>query len=74
MHQQVEVVGLGDLAEGVAGGGTDQRIQACPALVFAVRVGDLLREGLIGVLPALILSLFGTQFGAELLADAELVL
>ena len=65
---------MGNIAESVAGGRTDQRVQACPTLVLAVRVGDLLREGLVGVLPALILGLFGSQLGAALFADAELVL
>ncbi|MNZ88378.1 hypothetical protein D3C78_1072680 [compost metagenome] len=74
VHQQVEVVGLGDLAEGVAGGGADQRIQACPALILVVGVGNLLRQGLIGVLPALVLGLLGAQFGAVLLAGGSEVL
>ncbi|MNM51244.1 hypothetical protein D3C81_622990 [compost metagenome] len=58
VHQQVEVVGLGDLAEGVAGGGTDQRIQARPALELGVGVGNLLRQGLIGILSTLVFGLF----------------
>ncbi|MNS01876.1 hypothetical protein D3C72_331680 [compost metagenome] len=74
MHQQVEVVGLGDLAEGVAGRRTDQGTQSRPALIFGIGRGDLLRQRLIGVLPALVFDLFGTQFGALLFADGELVL
>ncbi|MNG18901.1 hypothetical protein D3C84_1030080 [compost metagenome] len=31
-----------------------------------------MRQGLIGVLPALVLGLFGTQLRAELFADVEL--
>ena len=74
MHQQVEVIGLGDLAEGVAAGGTDQRIQARPTLVLGVGVGDLVGQRLIGVLSALILGLFSAQFGATVLAGGKLAL
>ncbi len=66
VHQQVEVVGLGQLAEAVAGGRTDQGIEARPALALAVGLFDLLGQGLVGVLPALALGLFGAQFGAVL--------
>ena len=55
-------------------GRADQRIQTRPALVLGVGVGDLLRQGLIGVLPALILGLFGAQFGATVFAGGEQVL
>ena len=43
-------------------------------MILGIGVGDLLRQCLIGVLPALIFGLFGAQFGALLLADVELVL
>jgi hypothetical protein len=59
VHQQVQVVGLGQFAEAVAGGRADQGIQACPALIFGLGLVDLQGEGLVGVLPALVLRLFG---------------
>ncbi|MNC51486.1 hypothetical protein D3C75_1007790 [compost metagenome] len=68
MHQQVEVVALGDLAEGVTGGRADQGIEPRPALPFTVGLGNLLGQGLVGLLTALVVSLFGTQFGAGLFA------
>lgn len=64
VHQQVEVVGLGDLAEGVAGGRTDQRIQACPALPLVIGLGDVLGQYMVGLLAALVFGLARTQFRA----------
>ncbi|MOA06424.1 hypothetical protein D3C78_1260570 [compost metagenome] len=43
-------------------------------MILVVGVGNLLRQGLIGVLPALVLGLLGAQFGAVLLAGGGEVL
>ena len=72
MHQQVEVVGLGDLAEGVAGGRADQGIEPGPALPLQIRLADALRQCLVGLLAPLILGLLCAQLGTELFADGRL--
>ncbi|MNE29525.1 hypothetical protein D3C77_211680 [compost metagenome] len=74
VHQQVEVVALGNLAEGVAGGRADQGVEPCPALPLAVGTGDLIGQGLVRQLPALVFGLGGTQFGAALFAGRQLQL
>ena len=72
-HQQVEVVGLGDLAEGVARGRADQGVQACPALPFLVRLGDLRGKGVVRVLAALVFGLARAQFGEVFFSIGQLL-
>ncbi|MNI12447.1 hypothetical protein D3C73_656290 [compost metagenome] len=43
-------------------------------MILVVGVGNLLGQGLIGVLPALVFDLLGAQFGAVLFAGGELML
>ncbi|MNJ50116.1 hypothetical protein D3C77_453780 [compost metagenome] len=74
VHQQIEVVALGDFAEGVTGGRADQGIQACPALPFGVGLSNPFGQRLVGLLAALVVSLLGTQFGAGLFAAGQLFL
>ncbi|MCY1446835.1 hypothetical protein D9M71_634230 [compost metagenome] len=58
---------MGDLAEHITGGRTDQGIEAGPALPLLVGLFDFCRQRLVGLLPALIVGLLCTQFGALLL-------
>jgi len=71
MHQQVEVVGLGDLAEFVAAARADQLAEARPALPFAIGLGDTLPKRLIDVLAPLVFCLLCAQFGDLLFAGAD---
>jgi hypothetical protein len=58
---------LGDLAEHIARGRTDQGVQAGPALPLLVGLFDFCRQRLVGLLAALIVGLLCAQFGALLL-------
>jgi hypothetical protein len=57
VQQQVEVVALGDLAEHITRGRTDQGIEAGPALPLLVGLFDFCRQRLVGLLAALIVGL-----------------
>ncbi|MNI92553.1 hypothetical protein D3C73_1503630 [compost metagenome] len=74
MHQQIEVVALGDLAKGVARRRADQGVEPRPTLPFGIGLSHSLGQGLVGLLAALIVGLLGTQFGASLFAGSQLFL
>ena len=72
MHQQVEVVGLGDFAEFVACVRANQLIEPRPALPLVISPGDTLGQCLVGLLTALVFALPGAQFGTLLFAGGQL--
>ncbi|MNH09408.1 hypothetical protein D3C79_688620 [compost metagenome] len=74
VQQQVKVVALGDLAEHIAGGRADQRIQACPALPLLAGLFDFGGQGLVRLLAALVIGLLRAQFGALLFLNVEVLL
>ncbi len=71
VQQQVEVVALGDLAEHIARGRTDQGVQASPALPLLMGLLDFRRQRLVRLLATLVIGLLCTQFGALLLVAGQ---
>ncbi|MNQ75372.1 hypothetical protein D3C85_901670 [compost metagenome] len=67
LHQQVEVVALGDLAEGGAVGRADQRADPPPAQVLGLRCGDAFQQLAALGAAAVVFDQCGAHFDAVLL-------
>ncbi|MNR69212.1 hypothetical protein D3C85_1943040 [compost metagenome] len=60
VQEDIQVIGLGDLAERVAGRRTDQCGNPGPPLVLLIGAGDPFLQRLVAAVAALVFGLFGT--------------